>query len=849
MAAIQETSESTREMTQLRELHAMAEAVSQTRDLEEIYQVAMKSLRRILKADRVAVLLIDSDQVMRFKAWTGLSEAYRKVVEGHSPWKPDDPDPQPVLVEDIRNDAALADFRELVLGEGISSLNFIPLVFDGVLLGKLMLYYDEPYSFTPNDGEVARSCARQIAAAIDRQRAQDALLQSQVRLERALEAGSMGTWDYDMLSGKVVWSPQVEVIHGIPPGSFDGTFEAYTRDIHPDDYERVVQAIQSSAHEGGPHDVEYRLARPDGSVVWVHGKGDVVRDEAGNVVGMAGICMDVTERKQRDLLLRGQKEAKELIIRGAPLDDVLHCLVRLVETQYEQPARAAIWLLSEDQQSLKLGAAPSLPAELAHAILEGGESSCAEALISRGPEFVRNISQDPRWKGLAPLAEKAGVRACWSLPFKARDGRILGILARYHSQAKIATDHDFQVMEVLSQTAAIAIERVETDESLMKAKEEADAANEAKSRFLANVSHEIRTPMTGITGAVGLLMGSVVSPQQSALLSMIKSCSDVLVTVINDVLDLSKIEAGELRLDNKPFDPVAVVEECVSLMKEPAAAAGLSLTLSRSGIFPESVLGDSVRLRQVVLNLLNNAVKFTETGDIKVRLGIVESQEEVVRIRVEVEDTGIGISASALKELFRPFRQVDEAASRRFGGSGLGLSISRQLVGLMNGEIGVESEVGKGSTFWFHVAFPLVETIRDSGETLKPERETECKSPSQVRLLLAEDNPINRRVLLLQLQQLGYEAEEAGDGLEALQKLKEGDFDLVLMDCQMPHMDGYEVTRRLRAESIPKQPIIVALTAHALEGERDKCLSAGMNGYLRKPISADKLRRTLQELL
>jgi CheY-like chemotaxis protein/nitrogen-specific signal transduction histidine kinase len=405
-------------------------------------------------------------------------------------------------------------------------------------------------------------------------------------------------------------------------------------------------------------------------------------------------------------------------------------------------------------------------------------------------------------------------------------------------------------MEVLSQTAAIAIERVEADDSLLKAKEEADAANEAKSRFLANVSHEIRTPMTGISGAVNLLLKTEVSEQQAELLGMVKSCSDVLVTVINDVLDISKIEAGELRLESKAFDPAGVVEECVALMQEPAAAAGLSLSISSSGSLPRHVLGDSVRLRQVVLNLLNNAVKFTESGSIQVRMCSESSESSSsARLKVEVEDTGIGISPSALSELFRPFRQVEEAASRRYGGSGLGLSISKQLVHLMNGEIGVESEVGKGSNFWFKVCFPLAEDNWDSSETLVLPRDKKTKPPSQVRLLLAEDNPINRRVLSLQLQQLGYQPETAGDGLEALQKIKEGRFDLVLMDCQMPHLDGYEVTRRLRAEGSSRQPVIVALTAHALEGEREKCLRAGMDGYLRKPISAEKLRRTLEELL
>jgi PAS domain S-box-containing protein len=656
----------------------------------------------------------------------------------------------------------------------------------------------------------------------------------------------MGTWDYDISSQRVVWSPQVEAIHGLEPGTFEGTFEAYTRDIHPLDRRRVAQTIQSSIQAGCPHDVEYRLVRPDGTIVWVQGKGDLVRDKQGEIVGLAGVCMDVTERRQRESLLLGQKEAKELILRGAPLEDVLLSLAQLAESQYQTPVRAAIWRLSEDGRRFEVGSAPNLSHSLCAGLLQGMEDQA----VGRGrhePEIVENISLDPRWIMIASQLEAVGLTASWSWPFVSSDGKLLGLFALYHPEPRPPSLHDLQLMEVLSQTAAIAIERVMAHENLLKAIDAADAASRAKSQFLANVSHEIRTPMTGITGAVNLLQQTDVSDDQAEFLTMIKSCSEVLLTVINDVLDISKIEAGELRLDPQPFDPVEVVKECVSLMQQPASQGGLDLNLSLSEPLPRRVVGDTVRLRQIILNLLNNAVKFTEQGSVRVRLSRLEDEQDCVKLRFEVEDTGIGISAEAQKLLFRPFSQVDEGCSRRYGGSGLGLSISRQLVEMMDGSIGVESRVGEGSRFWFVACFPLIRSGEGSAETVDMPPVGKGRDPSLMKLLVAEDNPINRRVLNLQLQQLGYQADSASNGLEALQLLTRQSYDLVLMDCQMPHMDGYEVARQVRSKKLPHQPVIVALTAHALEGEKEKCLQAGMDGYLRKPLAVKELRRTLED--
>ena len=373
-------------------------------------------------------------------------------------------------------------------------------------------------------------------------------------------------------------------------------------------------------------------------------------------------------------------------------------------------------------------------------------------------------------------------------------------------------------------------------ESLISHEEATEAAHRAKSEFLANMSHEIRTPINGILGTTTLLSKSELTPRQREHAEILKTSALGLLQLIDDILDFSKAEAGKLTLTAEAFEMHQVLAEVVKLLSPTAAAKGLTLSTQCSGEVDGVWRGDPARLRQVLMNLVGNAIKFTEVGEVEVRVERGPGADhKVSRMRFFIRDTGIGIPVEARARLFEPFTQAESDTSRRFGGTGLGLAICRRIVQLMGGEIGVASVPGQGSTFWFEVHLERVEPSEQVTPSVVPIPDTSHLAGA--RLLLAEDNPVNQMVAVHQLKSLGFEVDAVGDGAEVLKALEQNNYDLVLMDCQMPHLDGYETTRRIRRREPPTEHVpIIAVTAHAFAEDREKCLAAGMDDYLSKPF-------------
>ncbi|MGF1480217.1 MAG: chemotaxis protein CheB [Cyanophyceae cyanobacterium] len=393
------------------------------------------------------------------------------------------------------------------------------------------------------------------------------------------------------------------------------------------------------------------------------------------------------------------------------------------------------------------------------------------------------------------------------------------------------------------QAEASLLQQKQALEEAIAVAQAADSANQAKSEFLANMSHEIRTPLNSMLGFCELLSRTQLNPVQSQYLKTIQANGKNLLTVISDILDLSKLEARELRLDLREFDVSSLSQSVLNSFAPQAEAKGLNLVSTIAADIPQRSVGDDFRLQQVLGNLLSNAIKFTETGQIELAVSVDRSAQQP-RLRFRIRDTGIGIADEEQEKLFQPFTQADASITRQYGGTGLGLTICRRIVQLMGGTIGVDSTPGEGSTFWF--AVPLISAAEEAGKSdLNPSSTSAPARLEELRVLVVDDRPDGRNLMLLLLEDLGCQTHWASDGQEALARLAEREYDVVLMDCQMPVMDGYQATRRLRQRNGQHQPVVIGLTAHALEGDREKCLAAGMDDYLSKPIDIDLLEQRL----
>jgi PAS domain S-box-containing protein len=384
------------------------------------------------------------------------------------------------------------------------------------------------------------------------------------------------------------------------------------------------------------------------------------------------------------------------------------------------------------------------------------------------------------------------------------------------------------------------------EESLLLSREEALNSAEAKSRFLANISHEIRTPMNGIIGMTNLLLASTSDPQQREKLKIIQSCGSSLLVLIDDVLDFSRIEASGVELEQASFFLHSTVNEVIELLGGRAAEKGLSLTYLPAAGVPAAVVGDVTRFRQVVTNLVSNAIKFTERGAVRISADGNVSASGVWDLRFNVQDTGVGIAEEMIGKLFQPFSQADASTTRRFGGTGLGLAICKGLCEKMGGTISVNSKLGEGSTFAFTFKAPEAPADFEASGADGPQFDAEMGKIFPLRIILAEDNPTNQVVAIGLLEALGYKASIAENGVEALRQLDLGEYDLVLMDCHMPQLDGFETTKRIIERCGSRRPRIIALTASTMKEDIDRCFEAGMDGFIPKPISLSALMGALQ---
>ena len=694
-------------------------------------------------------------------------------------------------------------FERMFAQSGTRSYLALPIIVSGQWWGHIALSdCSQPREWDAPTIQLLRTAAEMVGAFVQRTETTKALRAREVLLRDVARMAQIGGWDQDLATGVIHRSEELLKIYELSGGTQPSRADIQ-RYYSPDDLKRLDTALAVCAQNGTPWDEEILITTHLGNRRWVRTQGQAVWVE-GRIVRLQGTLQDITRRKEADLALAAS-EAHLRALRDA-LPDMFFVIDNTgVFRDYHAPRLEDLGMPPEvfiGQPMTKV-----LPKEVADKI----DVAIRQVRLHKSMQHFE-----------------------YSLSLSAEQ-RVF--------EARLASIDANELLVIVRDIT----ERKQAAADLLRAKEAAEQADQAKSAFLANMSHEIRTPLNAVIGMADLLRETALTSDQHAYAETIHTGGETLLGIINNILDLSKIEAGRVELELHPFNLAVCLSQAVDLVRHNAAESGLRFMTTVAEHTPLQLSGDQIRLRQIIVNLLANAVKFTAKGSISLRVTSQPIERMRHMVSIAVEDTGIGISPDQLARIFEPFTQADSSTTRHYGGTGLGLAICRQLSEIMGGTLQVTSTLDVGSIFT--LSLPLYEAVASETLPNSISEALQSRQPAALRVLVAEDNPVNQLVIQRLLVHLGYMPDLVSDGRSALAAVVYKPYDLVLMDVQMPEIDGEQATVEIRALGAAiRQPYIIALTAYALVGEREHYLRVGMDDYLSKPVQLATLRAALAQM-
>ncbi|MBK5913358.1 PAS domain S-box protein [Rhodocyclus purpureus] len=842
----------------------IAHDITEMRRAKELLQRANRALRAVSESGRVIMRATDEGQllhdicrlVVEFAgyrmAWVGIAEddvrrsvrpvahcgvgadyvaaldvSWADVDRGRGVMGAAIRERRAVIVKDIAHDPRFAPWREDALRHGFAAAVGLPLIIGERCVGALALYAADADAFNDDELGLLVGLAQNLAYGMqalrvraERDRAEAALRTSDARLRLAQHEAGIGVWELDIASQRTIWSSEMEALYGLPAGSFSGRQEDWMTLILPEDRPAVRAEIAEVMAHARSFAIEFRIRDARGEVRWLVSRGNVLLDEGRKPTRVIGVNIDITELKRAEEQLRKLSQAVEQSPESIVITDLGGTIEYVNDAFLAATGYRREEVLGRNPKILNSGRTPRETYAAMWKSLASGRSWRGQFINQRrdGSEYVEFAIISPIFQADGRITHYLAVKE--DITEKKRLGEELD-------------RHRLHLEQLVAERTA----------ELNALKEAAEAANRGKSDFLANMSHEIRTPMNAIIGLTHVLKARITDPYQREQLNKITIAGRHLLDVVNDILDMSKIEANKLQLEMGDFNFEELVDSVCTLIQDRVHEKGIELVIDIEAM-PEVVHGDSLRLRQILLNFASNALKFTSAGSIFMHFRVVSAADDKIVVRFAVRDTGIGISAEQQQRLFQAFEQADASTTRKYGGTGLGLAISRRLVEMMGGSIGVDSDPGQGSTFWIEV--PL-------GYGAVPALAQPVAAGGELRALIVDDLAAARSAHRHICERLGIRVREAADASEALQAVQAADaagvpFDLLLVDREMPGCDGVELGRQLATLPLSRQPTRILCATSPDRASAAALAEAGYFKVLKKPLSPSRLTALLQPL-